>query len=81
MRSCVLQLSLAAALCLSSGCGAVRCIEQWKCDNFGMCHFGITPSVAPGYAPSPDPCAPPPYYPLPPANCAAPLEIQSPYGL
>lgn len=28
-----------------TGCGALRNIEQWKCDNMGMCHFGITPSM------------------------------------
>jgi|694.fasta_scaffold20229_2 hypothetical protein len=22
-----------------TGCGAFRGIEQWKCDNWGMCHF------------------------------------------
>lgn len=27
------------------GCGAMRGIEQWKCDNWGMCHFGVTPSA------------------------------------
>jgi len=32
------------------GCSVCRNIEQWKCDNMGMCHFGITPtakSIAP----------------------------------
>jgi len=28
-----------------TGCGVLRNIEQWKCDNMGMCHFGITPSM------------------------------------
>jgi hypothetical protein len=29
------------------GCHITRSVEQWKCDRFGMCHFGITPSVVP----------------------------------
>lgn len=33
------------------GCGALRGIEQWKCDNWGMCHFGVTPSVSHGDLP------------------------------
>ena len=35
-------LFLATVTC--SGCRIGRGIEQWKCDNLGMCHFGITPS-------------------------------------
>lgn len=35
-----------------AGCSALRGIEQWKCDNMGMCHFGLRPSA-------PDcPCSP-----------------------
>jgi hypothetical protein len=35
-----------AAVCLFffAGCQQVRNIEQWKCDNLGMCHFGIRPT-------------------------------------
>lgn len=36
---------VAVTTVLLSGCGFLRNIEQWKCDNMGMCHFGITPSV------------------------------------
>ena len=36
------------------GCGALRGIEQWKCDNWGMCHFGVTPSVSHGDIPHGD---------------------------
>lgn len=36
---------VAVTVVLLSGCGFLRNIEQWKCDNMGMCHFGITPSV------------------------------------
>jgi len=43
MRTIVLNLLVLTPL-VFSGCGVVRNIEQWKCDNFGMCHFGITPS-------------------------------------
>lgn len=27
-----------------TGCGTLRSIEQWKCDNWGMCMFGVQPS-------------------------------------
>ncbi|MCO8121803.1 hypothetical protein NHH03_08645 [Stieleria sp. TO1_6] len=64
-------LVLAFALC-STGCGAFRYMEQWKCDNFGMCHFGVQPTPftppqqacpcpTPGYAPAPS-YAPAPQY-------------------
>jgi len=43
MRTIVLNLLVLTPL-LFTGCGVVRNIEQWKCDNFGMCHFGITPT-------------------------------------
>jgi hypothetical protein len=39
-----------------SGCSAARSIEQWKCDNWGMCHFGIQPS---------QPCGPSASQPVP----------------
>lgn len=35
---------LLAAMVGSSGCKTIRGIEQWKCDNWGLCHFGIKPS-------------------------------------
>ncbi|MFN5467471.1 MAG: hypothetical protein ACK5ZC_10480 [Pirellulaceae bacterium] len=31
-------------LATASGCGICKSIEQWKCDNLGMCHFGTSPS-------------------------------------
>lgn len=35
---------LSAGLTSVLGCSTFRSIEQWKCDNWGMCHFGIKPS-------------------------------------
>ncbi len=32
------------AVLSGSGCKTVRNIEQWKCDNWGLCHFGIKPT-------------------------------------
>ncbi|MGV3486780.1 MAG: hypothetical protein ACO1RT_20360 [Planctomycetaceae bacterium] len=37
---------LSSAAVLLTGCGALRNIEQWKCDHLGMCHFGTTPSLS-----------------------------------
>ncbi len=34
---CVLAVSL-------SGCGSMRELDQWKCDNFGWCPNGTVPS-------------------------------------
>ena len=39
------QLLLIAVLLSFCGCRVFRNIEQWKCDNMGMCHFGITPTA------------------------------------
>lgn len=47
MRAILFSL-IAGATTFLSGCGFLRNIEQWKCDNMGMCHFGITPSVPHG---------------------------------
>lgn len=33
------QIALVLALPLLSGCGTCRSVEQWKCDNWGWCHF------------------------------------------
>ncbi|MBM3964429.1 MAG: hypothetical protein FJ308_05095 [Planctomycetes bacterium] len=53
-------LALLAIVGLANGCATVRSIEQWKCDNWGMCHFATqrpavySPmAVQPGYAPVP----------------------------
>jgi hypothetical protein len=33
-----------AGFCLcSSGCSTLRSVEQWKCNRWGICHFGTTP--------------------------------------
>jgi hypothetical protein len=57
-------LGLLAIVSSANGCATVRSIEQWKCDNWGMCHFATqrpatySPmAVQPGYAPVP--AAPP----------------------
>jgi hypothetical protein len=47
-RLFVLML-LAAAIAPASGCRMVRATEQWKCDNLGLCWFGIQPSNRPPY--------------------------------
>jgi len=39
-----IKVLLFLATMTSAGCRIGRGIEQWKCDNLGMCHFGITPS-------------------------------------
>ena len=35
---------LLLAFLVAPGCRTVSGVEQWKCDNWGMCHFGIKPS-------------------------------------
>ncbi len=35
---------LIVVLSCTAGCGVFRSIEQWKCDNMGMCHFGTKPT-------------------------------------
>jgi len=44
MRSFFNLAVLTAVVGFASGCGTIRTIEQWKCDNMGLCHFGIRPS-------------------------------------
>lgn len=39
LRRLVLSFGLLGMLSGLTGCGAFRGIEQWKCDNWGMCHF------------------------------------------
>lgn len=39
----VVFISATVGLC---GCSLFRDVEQWKCDNWGMCHFGTRPSGA-----------------------------------
>jgi hypothetical protein len=55
MRSLVRLVAALAIVSVIPGCGIVRSIEQWKCDNWGMCHFGIQPSN-----PGPNCCGPSP---------------------
>ncbi|MEI8211243.1 MAG: hypothetical protein WCI02_03790 [Planctomycetota bacterium] len=54
----VQKIGLVILVAMTGGCGAIRSMEQWKCDNWGMCHFAprkpgvYTPmAVQPGYAP------------------------------
>ena len=52
------------ALTFSSGCQCVQQIEQWKCDNWGMCHFAPR---RPGVY---SPMVLPPSYGVPPTGLA-----------
>jgi hypothetical protein len=54
MRSWMLLIGAALMISLS-GCEAMRGVEQWKCDNLGLCCFGIRPSCQQG---CPSACGP-----------------------
>jgi hypothetical protein len=45
----IARIGLILAVPMLGGCGMCRSIEQWKCDNWGMCHFA--PNRAGVYAP------------------------------
>ena len=62
MRKAGFGIIVAVAITPMTGCGIFQAVEQWKCDNLGMCHFGTTPS-----APGCNSCGPPPP-PLPPCG-------------
>ncbi|MFZ4079677.1 MAG: hypothetical protein ACOYKN_00520 [Pirellula sp.] len=65
MKNNIAVLGLILLVPLLGGCGMCRSVEQWKCDNWGMCHFA---SNRPGvYAPM---SVQPTYG--PPASYAAP---------
>ena len=72
MRTTLLA-SLYSIPFLLTGCGTLRNIEQWKCDNLGMCHFGITPSL-----PYPKPWESDVYSPVPVYGEAGEAMIGSP---
>lgn len=91
-RNC---LWFALLLVTSTGCQCIQQIEQWKCDNWGMCHFApqrpgvYTPMVvAPTYGAAPSPIAATPVYPpqgtpisaVPPTTYAAPTYAAPVYG-
>jgi hypothetical protein len=61
-----MAFGLAWILVAAGGCGAVRNLEQWKCDRWGMCHFGIQPSLQPAMAAAP---------------CNNPSQPMVPYGV
>jgi hypothetical protein len=61
MRNSLIVL-LALTPVTLSGCGFLRNVEQWKCDNLGMCHFGITPTVSHAHAWENNAQSPPPFY-------------------
>lgn len=44
MRKLLILVMLATALLPATGCGVFRATEQWKCDNLGLCLFGMRPS-------------------------------------
>jgi hypothetical protein len=39
MKKQIARIGVMLAVPMLSGCGMCRSIEQWKCDNWGMCHF------------------------------------------
>lgn len=39
MKTKFARMALILVLPSLSGCGMCRSVEQWKCDNWGMCHF------------------------------------------
>lgn len=58
MKKQIAQVGLILAIPLLGGCGMCRSVEQWKCDNWGMCHFApnrpgvyAPMSVQPTYGP------------------------------
>lgn len=65
MRLWQTALLLTLTILPASGCGVFRSIEQWKCDNMGLCWFGLRPSNTMHYGP-------------PPAEFAAPGQQEFP---
>lgn len=61
---------LVGLLCCTFGCGTLRNVEQWKCDNWGCCHFGTKPQYPVIIAPSPIP----PYAPPGMSTCQPPCN-------
>jgi len=57
-------LSVVALVGFSSGCHCMQGMEQWKCDNLGMCHFA---QPRPGVY---SPMVLPPSYGAPPSGLA-----------
>jgi hypothetical protein len=49
----VQNLLLWGVLSCSCGCSAFRNVEQWKCDHWGMCHFGTQRAAAAPALPPP----------------------------
>ena len=47
MKRLLLLVVLAVGVLPALGCGLIRRTEQWKCDNLGLCFFGMQPSNAP----------------------------------
>jgi hypothetical protein len=72
MRALVLGL-VSVALVALPGCQCMQQMEQWKCDNWGMCHFA---QPRPGvYAPM----VLPPSYGVPPTGLAPTPTINPVY--
>jgi hypothetical protein len=78
MRSLNLTLLALLFVASSAGCGALRCIEQWKCDHLGLCHFADPPELP--YAAPPPLAAPPnscgPCGSQPPASMGVPAPME-----
>lgn len=49
MRQSIVVILLAMSVLPATGCGIFRATEQWKCDNLGLCWFGIQPSHSMAY--------------------------------
>lgn len=91
MKKQLAVLGLIVAFPLSIGCGMCRSIEQWKCDNWGMCHFApnrpgmYSPmSVQPTYGPPTNYGAPsgmPVASGAMPAGAMAPAPMTAPAGV
>ncbi|MCU0707724.1 MAG: hypothetical protein MUF23_05485 [Pirellula sp.] len=70
MRALFFATTLFLSVSLT-GCQCIQQIEQWKCDNWGMCHFA---QQRPGVY---SPMALPPSYGVPPSGLA-PMSAPAP---
>ena len=44
MRRLSMILICAVFMFAASGCQSIRRFDQWKCDKYGICMFGVQPS-------------------------------------
>ena len=52
----------------ASGCNAIQRLDQWKCDNYGICPNGVQPS----HQPMPSACPPQAVVVTPATACPTP---------